>query len=56
MELEMKTTTEEIRSWIRKEQRKKKPSQIYIKWLQRQVSVNVSAHVVKSKEKSSEQN
>jgi hypothetical protein len=52
----MKTTTEEIRSWIRREQRKKKPSQIYIKWLQQQMSVSVSANIIKSKEKSNEQN
>lgn len=45
----MKTTEEEIRSWIRREQRKKRPSQIYIDWLRRQMRVNVSATVIKEK-------
>lgn len=43
----MKTTEEEIRSWIRKEQRKKKPSEIYINWLRKQIKVTVSATVKK---------
>ena len=46
----MKATQEEIRSWIRKEQRKKKPSQIYIRWLEKQITVTVSAEVTKQNE------
>lgn len=38
----MKTTDEEIRSWIRKEQRKKKPSVIYINWLRKQIKLTVT--------------
>lgn len=41
----MKTTEQEIQSWIRREQRKKKPSQIYINWLRKQMCVTVSATV-----------
>jgi len=45
----MKATDEEIRSWIRREQGKKKPSQIYINWLRKQVQVTVSATVKREK-------
>lgn len=38
----MKTTDAEIRSWIRKEQRKKQPNQIYINWLRKQIKLTVT--------------
>lgn len=41
----MKTTRQEIQSWIRREQRKKQPSQIYIRWLEKQIKFTVSAEV-----------
>ena len=41
----MKTTKEEIGSWIRRQQHKKQPNQIYINWLRKQITVTVSATV-----------
>jgi diketogulonate reductase-like aldo/keto reductase len=40
----MKTTVEEVSSWIRREQKKKQPNQIYIRWLEQQrIKMTVTA-------------
>ena len=40
----MKTTREEIGSWIRRQQKKKTPNVIYIRWLkQQQIKLTTTA-------------
>ena len=42
----MKTTREEVGSWIRRQQKKKTPNVIYIRWLkQQQIKLTTTAKV-----------
>jgi hypothetical protein len=48
----MNTSQEEIASWIRRQEKKKQPSEIYIKWLEQQrIKMTVSAEVKTKKDK-----
>ncbi len=46
--INMKTTREEIQSWIRRQEKKSQPSVVYIRWLEQQrIRVTTQAEVKK---------